>query len=49
MGRRIVKVGTRKVITQGMVTPIFHDLFHHFMTVSWPRLFATLAAFFFRF
>jgi inward rectifier potassium channel len=49
VGRRIVKVGTRKVITQGMVTPIFHDLFHHFMTVSWPRLFATLAAFFFVF
>jgi inward rectifier potassium channel len=23
-----------------------HDLFHHFMTVSWPRLFATLATFF---
>jgi inward rectifier potassium channel len=49
VGRRVVKVGTRKVITQGMVTPIFHDLFHHFMTVSWPRLFATLAAFFFVF
>lgn len=46
MGRRIVKLGTRRVVTQGIVTPIFHDLFHHFMTVSWPRLFATLAAFF---
>jgi inward rectifier potassium channel len=42
-------VGARKVITQGIVRPIFHDLFHHFMTVSWPRLFATLAAFFFVF
>ena len=49
MGRRIVRVGARKVITQGIVRPIFHDLFHHFMTVSWPRLFATLAAFFFVF
>jgi inward rectifier potassium channel len=46
VGRRTVKVGTREVITQGIVRPIFHDLFHHFMTVSWPRLFATLAAFF---
>jgi inward rectifier potassium channel len=46
VGRRVVKVGTREVITDGMVTPIFQDLFHHFMTVSWPRLFATLAAFF---
>jgi inward rectifier potassium channel len=46
VGRRIVRLGTRKVITEGMVRPIFHDLFHHFMTVSWPRLFATLGAFF---
>jgi inward rectifier potassium channel len=49
VGRRVVKVGRREVITEGIVTPIFHDLFHHFMTVSWPRLFATLAAFFFGF
>jgi inward rectifier potassium channel len=46
VGRRIVKVGTREIVTEGIVRPIFHDLFHHFMTVSWPRLFATLAAFF---
>jgi inward rectifier potassium channel len=39
-------MGRRDVITQGIVRPIFHDLFHHFMTVSWPRLFATLAGFF---
>jgi inward rectifier potassium channel len=49
VGRRIVTLGTRKVVTEGIVRPIFHDLFHHFMTVSWPRLFATLAAFFFFF
>jgi inward rectifier potassium channel len=48
-GRRIVKVGTREFVTEGIVRPIFHDLFHHFMTVSWPRLFATLAGFFFFF
>jgi inward rectifier potassium channel len=46
VGRRVVKVGTREVITEGIASPIFHDLFHHFMTVSWPRLFTTLAAFF---
>ncbi|HEY6617967.1 MAG TPA: ion channel [Steroidobacteraceae bacterium] len=46
LGRRIVKLGTRQVVTEGIVRPIFHDLFHHFMTVSWPRLFATLATFF---
>jgi inward rectifier potassium channel len=46
VGRRIVKVGTRQIVTEGIARPIFHDLFHHFMTVSWPRLFATLATFF---
>jgi inward rectifier potassium channel len=45
-GHRIVKVGTREFVIEGIAEPIFHDLFHHFMTVSWPRLFATLAAFF---
>jgi inward rectifier potassium channel len=46
VGRRVVRVGRRKVVTQGIATPLFHDLFHHFMTVSWPRLFGTLATFF---
>jgi inward rectifier potassium channel len=46
VGRRIVRVGTRDFVIEGIVRPIFHDLFHHFMTVSWPRLFATLATFF---
>jgi inward rectifier potassium channel len=46
VGRRVVRVGTREIVTEGLVPPLFHDLFHHFMTVSWPRLFATLAAFF---
>ena len=46
VGRRTVTAGARQVITEGIVTPIFHDLFHHFMSVTWPRLFATLATFF---
>jgi inward rectifier potassium channel len=46
VGRRIIRVGKREIVTEGFVRPIFHDLFHHFMTVSWPRLFTTLAAFF---
>jgi inward rectifier potassium channel len=49
VGRRIVRVGRREIVTEGIARPIFHDLFHHFMTVSWPRLFATLAAFFLHF
>jgi inward rectifier potassium channel len=28
---------------------LLRDLFHHFMTIGWPRLFATLAAFFISF
>ena len=43
---RVVRLGKREIVREGIATPIFHDLFHHFMTVSWPRLFATLAAFF---
>ena len=43
---RRVKVGQREIFTQGLSREVFHDLFHHFMTVGWPRLFVTLAAFF---
>src|SRR5271165_3820108 len=46
VGRRLIKIGAREVVTEGNVRPIFRDLFHHFMTVGWPRLFGTLAAFF---
>jgi len=46
VGRRVLDLGPRQIVTEGIVSPVFHDLFHHFMTVSWPRLFATLAAFF---
>src|ERR1700685_3724223 len=49
VGQRNIKVGVSDVVTVGIATPLFHDLFHHFMTVSWPRLFATLAAFFISF
>jgi inward rectifier potassium channel len=42
-------MGPRQIVTEGISRPLFHDLFHHFMTVSWPRLFATLAAFFMTF
>src|SRR5229473_5999581 len=43
---RRVKVGQREIFTQGLSREVAHDLFHHFMTVSWPRLFGTLVAFF---
>ncbi|GAC1672836.1 MAG: ion channel [Steroidobacteraceae bacterium] len=41
-----VKIGRREIFTQGLSRTVFNDLFHHLMTVSWPRLFATLAGFF---
>jgi inward rectifier potassium channel len=45
-GRRRVRVGGREIITEGISREIFQDLYHYFMTVSWPRLFATIGAFF---
>jgi inward rectifier potassium channel len=36
-------------LTEGIRTAIFQDLFHYFMTVGWPQLFATFAAFFLAF
>lgn len=43
---RRIRFGAREVITEGLSRAILQDLYHHFMTVSWPRLFATIAAFF---
>lgn len=43
---RRVRVGKREIITEGNSRAVFQDLFHYFMTVSWPQLFATFAAFF---
>jgi inward rectifier potassium channel len=41
-----MRLGARMVITQGIRVEVLQDLFHHFMKVGWPRLFATIAAFF---
>jgi inward rectifier potassium channel len=41
-----VKIGGREVVTQGIAPAVFQDLYHHFMTMSWPRLFGTIAALF---
>jgi inward rectifier potassium channel len=39
----------RKFITHGLRRRFVHDLFHLFMTVSWPIIFGTFAAFYFVF
>jgi inward rectifier potassium channel len=46
---RRVTIGRYDFLIQGLSRNVFGDLFHHFMTVSWPRLFVTLAAFFLSF
>jgi inward rectifier potassium channel len=43
---RHVKVGQREILAEGIRRVVFQDLFHHFMTITWPQLFATFAAFF---
>jgi inward rectifier potassium channel len=43
--RRLSLAG-RPIITRGLPRRIWHDLYHLFMTVSWPALFATFAGFF---
>jgi inward rectifier potassium channel len=46
--RRLV-VSNRTVITHGLERKSWLDLYHYFMTVSWPKLFFTFAGFFFTF
>jgi inward rectifier potassium channel len=42
-------IGRYQFRIQGLSRNVMRDLYHHFMTVSWPRLFVTLAAFFLSF
>src|ERR1700744_350841 len=46
---RRIRIGHREIVTEGIRLEVFHDLFHYFMRVSWPRLFATFAVFFLTF
>ena len=46
---RRVTIGRYEFLIQGLSRNVLRDLYHHFMTVSWPRLFVTLAAFFLSF
>ena len=40
------RLGTREIVAEGIPREVFQDLYHYFMMVSWPQLFATLGAFF---
>ena len=48
-GLRRIRVGARDVITQGIARPVLQDLFHYFMTVSWPRVFGSIGVLFLMF
>jgi inward rectifier potassium channel len=43
---RRIRIGQREVITEGIGRAVFQDMYHYFMTVGWPQLFGTFAAFF---
>jgi inward rectifier potassium channel len=43
--RRLTLAG-RQIITRGLPRRIWHDLYHLFMTVTWPVLFTAFAGFF---
>jgi inward rectifier potassium channel len=45
-GTRVMRVGLRDVISQGIRREILQDLYHYCMRASWPRLFATIIGFF---
>ena len=44
--RRIAPSGGRQVLTYGLPRRPWQDLYHLFMTMSWPKLFASYAGFF---
>ncbi len=43
---RRIQLGSREVFTRGLPREVLQDLYHYMMRVSWPRLFATIVAFF---
>jgi inward rectifier potassium channel len=47
--RGISDISGRQFVTHGLRRRVWQDLYHLFMTVSWPRIFGTFAAFFFVF
>jgi len=43
---RSLTIFGRRAVTSGLPSGAWHDLYHHFMTIGWPRLFASYAGFF---
>jgi inward rectifier potassium channel len=44
--RHPAPIGGRQVLTYGLPRRLWQDLYHVFMTISWPRLFGSYAGFF---
>jgi inward rectifier potassium channel len=41
-----IRIGGRDFVTSGIAHAVFQDLYHHLMTITWPRLFGGIAVFF---
>lgn len=46
---RVLNLGARRVVTEGLETNLWTDFYHNAMTVTWPRFFGALAAAFIAF
>jgi inward rectifier potassium channel len=49
VGGRRIRIGSREIVSRGIPREVFQDLYHYFMTVTWPQLFATTGVFFLTF
>jgi inward rectifier potassium channel len=49
IGVHRMQLGERRIVTEGIKPGVLQDLYHYFMTVGWPQLFATFAGFFLAF
>jgi inward rectifier potassium channel len=49
LGARRIRIGSREIVSRGIPREVFQDLYHYFMTVTWPQLFATTGVFFLAF
>ena len=45
-GQRRLRFGQRDIVTHGLNTVVFQDMYHYFLPVSWGQVFLTFALFF---
>lgn len=44
--RRILSIGNRKIVTDGLPNLFWHDIYHYAMTATWPAFFLVMAVIF---